>query len=33
MQQAKTAETAGDLQRARNLAFKAQLLSDEVLRH
>jgi len=33
MQQAKTAETAGDLQRARNLAFKAQLLSDEVLHH
>ena len=33
MQQAKAAETAGDLQRARNLAFKAQLLSDEVLRH
>jgi hypothetical protein len=33
MQQAKTAESAGDLQRARNLAFKAQLLSDEVLRH
>lgn len=33
MQQAKTAEAAGDLQRARNLAFKAQLLSDEVLRH
>jgi hypothetical protein len=33
MQQAKAAETAGDLQRARNLAFKAQLLSDVVLRH
>jgi hypothetical protein len=33
MQQAKAAETAGDLQRARNLAFKAQLLSDDVLRH
>ena len=33
MQQAKAAETAGELQRARNLAFKAQLLSDEVLRH
>ncbi len=33
MQQAKAAESAGDLQRARNLAFKAQLLSDEVLRH
>jgi hypothetical protein len=33
MQQAKAAENAGDLQRARNLAFKAQLLSDEVLRH
>lgn len=33
VQQAKEAEKAGDLQRARNLAFKAQLLSDEVLRH
>jgi hypothetical protein len=33
VQQAKAAETTGDLQRARNLAFKAQLLSDEVLRH
>jgi hypothetical protein len=33
MQQAKAAEAAGDLQRARNLAFKAQLLSDEVVRH
>ena len=33
IQQAKVAENAGDLQRARNLAFKAQLLSDEVLRH
>ena len=33
VQQAKVAENAGDLQRARNLAFKAQLLSDEVLRH
>ena len=33
VQQAKAAEAAGDLQRARNLAFKAQLLSDEVLRH
>jgi hypothetical protein len=33
MQQAKAAENAGDLQRARNLAFKAQLLSEEVLRH
>lgn len=33
MQQAKAAENAGDLQRARNLAFKAQLLSDEVLHH
>ena len=33
MQQAKEAEKGGDLQRARNLAFKARLLSDEVLRH
>jgi len=33
IQQAKAAETTGDLQRARNLAFKAHLLSDEVLRH
>jgi hypothetical protein len=33
VQQAKAAENAGDLQRARNLAFKAQLLSDDVLRH
>ena len=33
VQQAKAAENAGDLQRARNLAFKAQLLSDEVLHH
>ncbi|HTE89676.1 MAG TPA: hypothetical protein VK639_12005, partial [Terriglobales bacterium] len=33
VQQAKEAEKAGDLQRARNLAFKAQLLSDDVLRH
>src|ERR1700693_1345975 len=32
VQQAKEAEKAGDLQRARNLAFKAQLLSDDVLR-
>ena len=33
VQQSKAAQAAGDLQRARNLAFKAQLLSDEVLRH
>jgi hypothetical protein len=32
MQQAKTADASGDLQRARNLAFKARLLSDELLR-
>jgi hypothetical protein len=33
MAQAKVAEDAGDLQRARNLAFKAHLLSDELLKH
>jgi hypothetical protein len=32
MEQAKTADTSGDLQRAHNLAFKARLLSDELLR-
>ena len=30
MEQAKTADAAGDLQRAHNLAFKARLLSDEL---
>lgn len=33
MEQAKTAEDAGDLARARNLAIKARLLSDELLKH
>jgi outer membrane biosynthesis protein TonB len=33
IEQAKAAEEAGDLQRARNLAFKAHLLSDELLKH
>jgi hypothetical protein len=33
MEQAKAAEDAGDLQRARNLAYKAQLLSHELLKH
>jgi hypothetical protein len=32
MEQAKAADASGDLQRAHNLAFKAQLLSDELLR-
>ncbi|PYX07583.1 MAG: hypothetical protein DMG88_13605 [Acidobacteria bacterium] len=32
MEQAKTADASGDLQRAHNLAFKARLLSDELLR-
>jgi cytoskeletal protein RodZ len=32
MEQAKAADAAGDLQRAHNLAFKARLLSDELLR-
>ncbi len=32
VEQAKTAENGGDLQRARNLAVKARLLSDELLR-
>ncbi|HEV2717103.1 MAG TPA: hypothetical protein VGU64_17695, partial [Terriglobales bacterium] len=31
MEQAKTADASGDLQRAHNLAFKARLLSDELL--
>jgi hypothetical protein len=33
MQQAKVASSAGDLERAYNLAFKAHLLSDELLGH
>jgi hypothetical protein len=31
--QAKEADDAGDLQRARNLAFKARLLSDDLVKH
>ncbi|HZR58592.1 MAG TPA: hypothetical protein VFA74_17110 [Terriglobales bacterium] len=33
MQQAKAANSAGDLERAHNLAFKAQLLSNELVGH
>jgi hypothetical protein len=33
MEQAKTAEQAGDLDRARNLASKALLLSDDLVKH
>jgi hypothetical protein len=33
MDQAKTAETAGDLDRAHNLAVKAHLLADDLIRH
>jgi len=33
MEQSKQAAAAGDLQRAHNLAFKAQLLSNELVRH
>jgi hypothetical protein len=33
MDQAKTAEAAGDLDRAHNLAVKAHLLSDDLVRH
>lgn len=33
MQQAKTAANSGDLQRAHNLAFKANLLSAELAAH
>ena len=33
LDQAKTATDAGDLQRAYNLAFKAHLLSDDLLKH
>ncbi len=33
MDQARMATDSGDLQRAHNLAFKAHLLSDELLRH
>jgi hypothetical protein len=32
MEQAKVADAAGELQRARNLAFKAHLLSDELVK-
>jgi hypothetical protein len=33
VEQARTAEAAGDLDRAHNLAVKAQLLSDDLVRH
>jgi hypothetical protein len=33
MEQAKTAESAGDVQRAQNLASKALLLSDDLVKH
>jgi hypothetical protein len=33
MEQAKAAEDAGDMQRAHNLASKALLLSDDVVKH
>jgi outer membrane biosynthesis protein TonB len=33
MEQAKAAEAAGDLQRAQNLASKARLLSDDLVKH
>jgi hypothetical protein len=33
MEQAKTAEAAGDVQRAQNLASKALLLSDDLVKH
>jgi hypothetical protein len=33
MKQARVANDAGDFTRARNLAFKAQLLSDDLARH
>ncbi len=33
MTQAKEADDEGDLQRARNLAFKARLLSDDLIKH
>jgi hypothetical protein len=33
MEQAKTAEDAGDVQRAQNLASKALLLSDDLVKH
>jgi hypothetical protein len=32
MEQAKSADAAGELQRARNLAVKAHLLSDELVK-
>lgn len=33
MQQAKAAEEAGDVQRAQNLASKALMLSDDLVKH
>lgn len=33
MEQAKAADDAGDPQRAHNLAFKAHLLSDDLVKH
>ncbi len=33
MQQAKTAAAAGDVERAHNLAVKAHVLSDELVKH
>jgi hypothetical protein len=33
MEQAKTAEDEGDVQRAQNLASKALMLSDDLLKH
>ena len=33
MEQAKTAEAAGDVQRAQNLASKALMLSDDLVKH
>jgi len=33
MEQAKAAESAGDVQRAHNLASKALLLSDDLVKH
>jgi len=33
VEQARTAEASGDLDRAHNLAVKAQLLSDDLVRH
>jgi hypothetical protein len=33
MEQAKEAEAAGDVQRAQNLASKALMLSDDLVKH